>query len=79
MDFLKFTKVPGLMVLYPLFDLFYQQLVPVVTTLQKFVYQHLNSLVLMNTLLKIPFHFVKKFLTKIQVYMWYLLIFSHCL
>ena len=33
----------------------------------------------MNTLSKISFHFVKKFLTKIQIYLWHLLIFSHCL
>ena len=34
---------------------------------------------LMNTLSKIPFYFVKKFLTKIQIYIWHLLIFGHCL
>ena len=28
---------------------------------------------------KILFHFVKKFLTKTQIYLWHLLIFSHCL
>ena len=33
----------------------------------------------MNTLSKIYFHFVKKFLTKIQIYLWHLLIFTPCL
>ena len=34
----------------------------------------LNSLLLINTLSKILFHFVKKFLTKTQIYLWHLLI-----
>ena len=38
----------------------------------------LNSLLLMNTLSKIHFHFVKKFLTQAQIYLWHLLILSHC-
>ena len=69
--------IPQLMILYLLFDLFYQQLVLVTTTLQNFLYQYLNSLLLMNTLSKILFHFVKKLLTKTQIYLWHLLIFSH--
>ena len=86
MDFVKFTKVLQLMIHYPSFNLFYQQLV------QPWLYQGCtynpgksfapilkNSLLLMNTLSKIPFHFVKKFLTKIQIYLWHLLIFSLCL
>ena len=52
----------------PPFELFYQQLVLVTTTLQNLLYQYLNSLLLMNTLSKILFHFVKKLLTKTQIY-----------
>ena len=65
--------------LLPLLEkLFYQQLVLVTTTLQNFLYQYLNSLLLMNTLSNFLFYFVKKFLTKTQTYLWHLLIFSHC-
>ena len=78
MDFVKFIKVPQLMILYLLLDLFYQQLVLVTTTLRNFLYQYLNSFLLINTLSKILFHFAKKFFTKAQIYVWYLLIFSHC-
>ena len=49
--------------------LFYQQLVLVTTTLQNFLYQYLNSLLLMNTLSNFLFYFVKKFLTKTQSYL----------
>ena len=71
--------IPQLMILYLLVDLFYQQLVLVTTTLQNFLYQYLNSLLLMNTMSKIIFHFVKKLLTKTQIYLQHPLIFSHCL
>ena len=77
-DFIKITKAPQLIILYLLFDLFYQQLVPVTTTFQNRLYLYLNSLLLMNTLSKILFHFVKKFLTKYQIYLWHILVFSHC-
>ena len=77
-DFIKITKAPQLIILYLLFDLFYQQLVPVTTTFQNRLYLYLNSLLLMNTLSKILFHFVKKFLTKYQIYLWHVLVFSHC-
>ena len=76
MDFAKFTKVPQFMILYLLFDLFYQQLVLATTTFKIFLYQYLNSLLSMNTLSKIIFHFLKKLLTKI--YLWHPLIFIHC-
>ena len=46
--------------------------------LAKFLYQLLNSLLLWNTQSKTFFHFVKKFLTKTQIYLWHLLIFSGC-
>ena len=76
MDFAKFTKVPQFMTLYLLFELSYQQLVLATTTFKIFLYQYLNSLLSMNTLSKIVFHFVKKLLTKI--YLWDPLIFIHC-
>ena len=77
-ELVKFIKVPQLIILYLLFDLFYQQLVLVTTTLQNFLYQYLNRLLLMNILSKIIFRFAKKFLTKTQICSWHLLIFIHC-
>ena len=41
------------MILHLPFDIFYQKLVLVTTTLQNLLYQYLNSLELMNTLSKI--------------------------
>ena len=78
LDFAKFTNVPQLIIMYLVFDLFYQQLVLVTTTLQNCLYQYLNSLLLMNTLSKIIFNFVKELLTKIQIYLWHPLIFCDC-
>ena len=74
----KIHKGATVMILCFLFNLFDQQLVLVTTTLQIFLYQYLNSLLLMNTTSKIFFHFVKKFLTKTQIHLWDLLTFSHC-
>ena len=37
--------------------------------LAKCLYQYLNTLLLMNTLSKISFHLVKKFLAKTQIYL----------
>ena len=78
MDFVKFTKVPQLMLPYLLFDWFHQQLVLLTTALQICFYQYLKSLLLMNTPSKIIFHFVKKLLTKTK-FLGHLSIFSYCL
>ena len=62
MDFVKFTKVPHLMILYPLFDLFYQQLVPVATTLQKVFVPVLEKFTINEYTVKDPFSFCKEIL-----------------